>query len=396
MPQYVIVELKPKEEHRPLAGHPWVFANEVRDIQGHLSPGSLVEVRTRKGQFVGRGVANPASKILVRLLTHDPKVQVDNGLIRQRVLSAVAARQPLKTRYATDGLRILFGEADGLPGIVVDTFGDTAVLSCHSAGLVPFLPEIMDALVACGYPHIYERSAGDSRQKEGLADAQLWRMGERGFPLEFTEGKAKFFVYPDKGQKTGFYLDFRLARRWFADLSVGRKVLDAFCYAGASSVQAALAGAESVTSVDSSAEALAEAEANAKANGVADRIVFERQDAFKLWGPWKREGRSFDGILLDPPPIARSVHDLPQGKQALSRLTTGALSLLNPGGFLIVASCSHHLGWPALENSVREAIEESGRSFKVLDRIHQPEDHPVLLSVPETEYLRCLVLKEMA
>jgi 23S rRNA (cytosine1962-C5)-methyltransferase len=393
--QYIRVELKPKEEDRPLSGHPWVFANEVRDIQGHLSPGSLVEVITRKGAFVGRGVASPASKILVRLLTHDKSVDVDENLIRSRVLSAVAARRPLAKRYETDGLRLIFGEADRLPGILCDAFGTTAVLSCFSAGLQKFMPVIVETLAACGYNAIYERSAGESRQKEGLKDTQGWIHGEATFPVPFHEGKAVYSVHPDKGQKTGFYLDFRLGRERFAELSVNRRVLDVFCYAGASSIRAALAGAASVTAVDSSAEALSEAAVNAQKNAVEGCISFEKQDAFKIWGAWRKEGRTFEGILLDPPPLARSAHDLIQGKLAMRRLTTGALSILESGGFLIVSSCSHHMGWNALEDSVREAAFETGRSFQLMERLNQPLDHPVLLGVPETEYLRCLVLKEV-
>lgn len=393
--QYLRVELKPKEEGRLLAGHPWVFANEVRDIQGHLSPGSLVEVVTRHGAFVGRGVASPASKILVRLLTHDRSVDIDENLIRSRVLAAVSQRRPLLKRYETDGLRLLFGEADGLPGVLCDGFGKTAVLSCFSAGLHKFMPVVVETLVACGYEFVYERSVGESRQKEGLPDAQGWLHGEGAFPVPFREGKAAFNAHPDRGQKTGFYLDFRLGRERFAELSEGRRVLDVFCYSGASSIRAALSGAASVTAVDSSAEALEEARVNAERNGVAAKITFEREDAFKIWGPWRKEGRTFEGVLLDPPPLARSVHDLPQGKVALKRLASGALTVLERGGFLIVASCSHHLGWNALEDAVREASAETGRSFRLLERLNQPLDHPVLLGVPETEYLRCLVLREV-
>jgi 23S rRNA (cytosine1962-C5)-methyltransferase len=395
MPQYIHVVLKPKEEERILAGHPWVFANEVREIQGHLSPGALVDVMSRHGVFVGRGVASPASKILVRLLTNDRKVEIDEELIRSRVLSAIAARKPLTRRYDTDGVRLIFGEADRLPGVLCDAFGKTAVLSCFSAGMQPFLPVIVETLAACGYTGIYERSVGESRQKEGLPDTQGWRHGEATFPVPFHEGKAKFQVHPDRGQKTGFYLDFRLGRERFAELSLNRRVLDVFCYAGAASIRAALGGAASVTAVDSSAEALAEAQANARENGVEGTIAFEKQDAFKIFGAWRKEGRSFEGVLLDPPPLARSVNDLPAGKVALRRLTVGALGVLEKGGFLIVSTCSHHMGWGALEDCVRDAAQETGRTFRLLERVPQPLDHPTLLSVPETEYLRCLTLQEV-
>lgn len=379
-----------------MAGHPWVFANEVTGSLKSLSPGALVEVVTSKGEPVGRGVANPSSKILVRLLTWGFQEELDEAFIVRRVSEAVKARKLFLKNNGTDGARLLFGEADGLPGVIVDAFGDTAVLSCFSAGLKPLIPAIQKGLAQGGYQKVYEKTVGEICQKEGMAEHQGWLTEPGVFPLAFTEGKAKFKVWSDRGQKTGFYLDFREGRKRFASLSAGKKILDLFCYTGAASIQAALGGASEILAVDSSQEALDEAAENAKLNGVESKIRFEKRDGFKALRELKKEGALFDGILLDPPPLARSVHDLPEARLALKRLLGQALDLLNPRGFLITASCSHHFSWTLLEGAVRAAVEESGRSFQLLDRLTQPVDHPIVLSIPETEYLRALVISEVS
>lgn len=394
MVHYVRVELKPREEDRLLAGHPWVFANEVAKAHDKLSPGSLVEVVTSKGRFVGRGVASPASKILVRLLSRDASVDVDPGLVSNRVRRAVESRAAIADRHDTDGRRLVFGEADGLPGLVVDGFGDRAVLSCHSAGMAPFVPAVAEALVAAGFPTVYERSAGETRQKEGLPDTQGFLAGEAAFPWTFREGKARFEVDPSQGHKTGFYLDFRIAREAIERLSPGRSVLDAFCYQGAAAIRAALGGAGKVLGLDSSEAVLETARGNARLNGVEGKCEFRRADSFKAFRALREEGARFGGIVLDPPPLAKSVHDLSAGVAALRRLVSQAIEILEPGGFLMVASCSHHFGWKSLEEAVGEACLGSGRRFLLAERLGQPQDHPVLLGVPETEYLRAVILTE--
>ena len=389
------VKLKPKEEDRLLAGHPWVFANEVEKSSG-LGQGTLVEVVTSKGKPVGRGIANPSSKILIRLLTRDFSTEVDEALIRRRVEEALALRRPLLASGETDGVRLLFGEGDGLPGLIADAFGKTAVISCFSAGLKPFLPTVTKTLVERGFTHVYEKSVGEVCQKEGMPEFQGWLTEPGSFPLTFKEGPATFHVRPDHGQKTGFYLDFREGRRHFSSLSKGKKVLDAFCYTGAASIQAALGGAKEVVGLESSQQAVEEGQANAKLNGVEGKTRFEKADSFKDLRELRKAGETFDGILLDPPPLARSVHEIPEGRQALKRLVSLSLGLLNPGGFLVVATCSHHFPWNVLEVVLRESLEEAGRSFRLVERVSQPQDHPIALAVPETEYLRTVVLAESA
>jgi 23S rRNA (cytosine1962-C5)-methyltransferase len=394
MPSYIRVKLKRKEEGRLLAGHPWVFANEVDTIPKVLTQGALVEVITAEGKPVGRGVANPTSKILVRLLTHDFEQELDEALIGRRVDQALKLREPLKEKAGTDGFRVLFGEADGLPGVIADAFGKGVVLSCFSAGMKAFVPDIVRAFQARGYAWVYEKSSGEACQKEGMAEFQGWRTEPGSLPFVFTEGRAKFQVHPEAGQKTGFYLDFREARRKVFEMSRDRSILDAFGYTGAAAVQAALGGAKEVLSLDSSQNALDHALENARLNGMEGKIQFQREDSFKVFRELKKTERMFDGILLDPPPLAKSVHELPGGRAALKRMLGNAFDLLTPGGFLIVASCSHHFSWTVLEGVTREAVEESGRSFQLMERLTQPADHPIILSIPETEYLRTLVLKE--
>jgi 23S rRNA (cytosine1962-C5)-methyltransferase len=390
------VKLKLKEEDRLLAGHPWVYSNEIDKFPKSLSPGALVEVVTAKGQPLGRGVASPASKILVRLLTRGFDRDVDEALIAGRVREALKIREGFGEKYQTNGLRLLFGEGDGLPGIIADAFGEgNAVLSCFSAGLKPFVPVIVKALQGGGYLHIYEKSVGEICKKEGMAEFQGWLTEPGTLPMIFTERKAKFRSVPDQGQKTGFYLDFREARRRIGELSRGKVILDAFCYTGAASIQAVLEGAVDVLAMDSSQGALDEALENAQLNGVEGKIHFEKGDSFHALKGFKKGGRMFDGIILDPPPMAKSVHDLPTARTALKSLLGHSLDMLNPGGFLVVATCSHHFPWTILEGVTREAVEESGRSFRLTDGLTQPPDHPINIAIPETEYLRVLVLREI-
>ncbi len=289
---------------------------------------------------------------------------------------------------------MLFGEADGLPGIIADVFADTAVISCFSAGLKPFMPVISKTFQENGFKFVYEKSVGEICQKEGMPEFQGWLTPEGPMSITFTEGNAKFRANPMAGQKTGFYLDFRHARERFRKLSKGKNVLDLFAYTGGASIQAALGGAESILALDSSQTALDEAASNARLNGVEQKIQFEKRDSFKAVRDLKKENKSFDVILLDPPPLAKSVHELPAGKTAMKRLVGNALDMLNPGGSMLVASCSHHFTWILLEGLCREAVEESGRNFKLMERLTQPIDHPIVLSIPETEYLRAVVLTE--
>ena len=289
----------------------------------------------------------------MRLLTRGFGVELDEALIARRVRAALKAREGLKEKLGTNGLRVLFGEGDGLPGVIVDAFGEgNAVLSCFSAGLKPFLPAIVKTLQEGGYRYIYEKSVGEVCQKEGMAEFQGWLTEPGTLPMFFTEGNAKFRSAPDQGQKTGFYLDFRVARHRVGELSRGKTLFDAFCYTGAASVQTALGGATEVLAMDSSQSALEEARENARRNGVEGKIRFEKGDSFHALKELKKSGRSFDGILLDPPPLAKSVHDLPAGRTALERLLGQALDILNPGGFLVAATCSHHFSWTLLEGVV--------------------------------------------
>ena len=337
MLSYIKVKLKPKEEDRLLAGHPWVFANEVDKAPKSLTTGTLVEVTTSKGQPVGRGVASPTSKILVRLLTRGFDQELDEAFIAGRVHKALAARKGFREKYQTDGIRLLFGEGDGLPGIIADAFGEgQAVLSCFSGGLKPFMPVIAKAFQENGYAHVYEKSVGEICQKEGMPEFQGWLTEPGKLPMPFKEGRAQFQARPDQGQKTGFYLDFREARRRIQEMSLGKTLLDAFCYSGAVSIQAALGGAKDVLAMDSSQGALDEAGENAKRNGVENKIRFEKGDSFRAFKEFKKGGHMFDGVILDPPPMAKSVHDLPAARTALKSLLGHSLDMLNPGGFVVV------------------------------------------------------------
>lgn len=393
----LIFHLKPGEEKRLLEGHPWVFANEVSRVEGKVSLGAVGEVRAFRGAFVGRGVVNPASKILVRLLARDPAEAVDARLVARRVREAVERRRGFGEAHRTNAVRLVYAESDGLPGITADRYGGVAVVACTSAGMRPLLPAVAEVLREAGCRGVYERSTGEVLRREGIPDTEGWLTDPVPPPWPFEEDDCTFLLDPSLGgHKSGFYLDVRRVRGAFARRASGGRLLDAFSYTGAAAVRAARAGAAEVLAWDTSRRLIEEGVRNAQANGVSERIRFEVRDTFRdLSKLAAEEPASFDGVLLDPPPLARTVHEMGPGKGALVRLAEEGFRLVKRGGFLILTTCSHALGWNALEDAARRAAAKVRVSAHLEERITQPEDHPVHLSVPETEYLHALVLRKL-
>jgi 23S rRNA (cytosine1962-C5)-methyltransferase len=393
MPNAVQVYLKKGEEQRIVQGHPWVYSNEILTTNGSVKTGMLVHVFDFKHQFIGQGVINPQSKIRVRLLTWKMEEVIDASLIRKKVFQAIERRKKIVPDIFKGGLRLIFSESDGLPGITADAYEGHVVIACMSAGMRVFLDEIVQALKECHFKSIFEKSVGDICRKEGMPEIQRWWTHEQSFPYRFLEGQAMLDIFPDQGHKTGFYLDYRSARQRILPFCKNKKVFEGFCYEGALAIQAALEGAQ-VIGWDTSDRALNQARANAQLNGVESQIQFERRDSFK---EIKKDvfSEHFGIVILDPPPLAKSVHDLPQASLALQQLIEASLTFLEPGGILMISTCSFHFSWLILETTIQQALSHMQRRFQLLDRIMQPLDHPSLISIPETEYLRTLLLKEV-
>lgn len=371
-------------------GHPWVFSNEVRSIEGSPQTGDTVRVYDR-GRFIGSGLYNAGSLIAVRVYSAEDE-ELDQELLRRRLEQAWQLRQQVLPGEAD--CRLAFGESDMLPGLVIDKYGGHFAVQAYSAGMDGRLETVAAALGQL-FPvqSVFEKDDFRLRKQEGLERRERLLFGAVEACVTIVEDGARFRVDIAAGQKTGYYYDQRLTRRRVRALAGGRRVLDAFCYTGSFAVHAALGGAERVLAVDDSIPALALAVRNAELNGVAGRCEFVTGDAFELLSRLVGSGERFDLVNLDPPAFIRRQKEKAGGLRGYRQVNSLGMRLLAPGGVLITSSCSHLLSWQEMSDVLAEAALTAGRSFTIMDRLMQGPDHPVLLSMPETEYLRGFVLR---
>jgi len=432
-------------EKRVRGGHPWVFATEVADIRGVYEPGDTVDVVTSRGGFIGRGYINPASQIIVRLLTRRPDEGIDEAFYRSRVREAVLYRHdlfavppaaptapgmpgtpgaPVAPRLPADisrrAFRLVFAEADQLPAFVVDYFAGVLVFQALALGV----DRVKDLLVrlareeaaAAGFPvlGVYERDDAPVRTLEGLplTSGPFW--GQPPDRVTILENDVLMVVDVARGQKTGYFLDQRENRaalgpyvRAAAGAGGGARVLDCFCYTGGFALAAAAGGAAEVLGVDSSAEALALAAESARLNGhdpaseaggVAEpsggaAVSFVEANVFGFLRQAEAEGRSWDVIILDPPAFAKNRAALPGALRGYKEINLRALKLLPPGGYLVTSSCSHHVSEDAFREMLASAAADTRRRVRVVEVRSQARDHPTLPAAPETRYLKFFVLR---
>jgi 23S rRNA (cytosine1962-C5)-methyltransferase len=392
----VKLELAPGLGRHLRAGHPWVFRKALDKVP-KIPPGSVVDL-AENGKFVARGYFDPYSAIAVRVLTRNPRQNIDAAFFAQRVRQALAERRSLIDLTDTDSFRLLHGEGDGLPGVVVDLYGRYAVMKLYSAGLTPYRGLIVEALKAA-VPELQgilgrdEVGRDDAEEDEGRGTGRmLW--GEKAPEvLEILERGAKFGVDAWRGQKTGFFLDQRENRYLIRRLAKGRDVLNCFCFSGGFSVNAALGGAKSVFSVDLDPDAIALARENFTRNGLpAEKHDFLAADVFKLLASFREEGRTFDLIILDPPAFAKSQRAVQAAIDGYASLNRQALGLLRPGGLLATASCSARVGADDFMGAVKEAAFKAGVDLAMVEERYQPPDHPIRLQFPEGRYLKFYVM----
>ncbi|HJQ83686.1 MAG TPA: class I SAM-dependent rRNA methyltransferase [Candidatus Binatia bacterium] len=385
------IVLRPGREAPVRAGHPWIFSGAIAGGLEGVEPGEPVAVHAASGRFVAAGYAHPRTSIAVRVLALDDE-PVDAALIRRRVDAALALRAA-SLPPALQAYRVLNGEGDRVPGVVVDRYGDFLVCQFLTAGAARLAPAVVDALRERLAPRgVYERSEGGVRAEEGLPGARGVLAGEEPpLRLEIEEDGARFLVDVLHGQKTGFFLDQRETRARVRALASGRRVLNAFAYTGAVSIAAALGGAAEVVSVDSSRPSLGLGETAWAANGLAPgRGRFVVADVFDFL----REGEeAWDLIVLDPPPFVRRRRDLAPGLRGYKDVNLHALRRLAPGGLLVTSSCSQHLSRLAFREIVAGAASDAGRPAQVLAEWGHPPDHPVALAHPEGEYLKVMLLR---
>ena len=383
-----MITLNKNSDRRVRKGHLWVFSNEIAAPPvSDLEPGSVHELCDARGEFLGMVYACPSSLIAARILCRN-KVKIDVDFFHDRIQAALERRMRLFPER--DAYRLVYGEADFLPGLVVDRYGRFLVVQSLTSGMDRFWEEVLEALITILKPEgVYLRNDSPFRALEGLPQEKKPVYGSFPETVPITSHGLTFLVDIPNGQKTGFYLDQEsnrsLMKRYVAS---GAKGLDLFCYTGAWGLHAIAAGAAEMTAVDSSRGALKLAEANAKINGMLDRFGAVRDNVLDFL---KKTQLSWDIIILDPPAFIKSRSQIKDGLKGYIDLNRRSLGKLNPGGILITCSCSHHLDRAAFEDMLLSASRQSGRELRILDSRGQGPDHPVLLSMPETRYLKVVV-----
>jgi len=385
-----VLRLNPGQGRRLRAGAPWVFSNEIamQPEYRQLPPGGLARIEGDDGTRFGTFMFNPHSLIAARLLDRDPAADIDVDWLRRRLREAIALRERV---CDTPFHRLVHAEADRLPGLVIDRYDDVAVLQANTAGMDRLTPLIVEALTGLlPLRAVVARDDSVARRQEGLAEnvALLFGTDARA---EVVEGDVRFPIDPLGGQKTGWFFDQRPNRDRVAALATDARVLDVFCHVGAFALRCAIAGASDVTLVDSSAPALAQAEQAATLNGVAERVHIRRDDAFDAMT--SLAGERFDIVVCDPPAFARSRKDAEAGLRAYGRMARLAAPLVAPGGFLFVASCSHHAPLDAWSAQIAFGLHRARREGRILFTGGAGSDHPVHPHLPETAYLKTQLIQ---
>lgn len=386
------LRLKRGRDGRAVAGHPWIYQGELTALPTDIAPGGIVDVLDSCGRFVGRGYYNPASQICVRILTRTQEA-IDADFFDRRLAEAIALRRRLLPDV--DALRLVFSESDFLPGLIVDRYGDFLVVQFLTLGMDIRRELLLDLLVRRLEPRaIQERSEAGARRHEGLEPRVGACFGEVPDEVGIQDGGMRCFVDLRGGQKTGYFLDQRENRRAVAGLAGGRRMLDCFCHSGMFGIAAAQAGAVSVLGVDIDPGALRLAERNASLNFVQERCAFLEANAFDFLRAAAAEGREYDLVVLDPPAFTKSKLRVEQALRGYKEINLRAIKLLAKGGILVTCSCSHHVSPSVFQEVVQAAAMDAGRRLRLLQRRSQAPDHPVLLGIPETEYLKCLILED--
>jgi len=372
-------------------GHLWIYAGYVEEVSGELVSGDVVDVMAPNGKFYARGLYNPASKIRVRILTFDDE-PITEQFWRGRIAQADSLRQRLVAD--TNAYRLIYGEADRLPGLVVDRYDDVLVMQTLSSGMDRRKHVLADLLCQeSGATRVYLRNDAKSRTLEGLPVERGFLRGGGATSVGIQEGPARFLVDIERGQKTGWFCDQRENRLVTARFAAGAEVLEVFAHTGAFGIHAALAGAKSVEGLDVSEEALALARNHAVLNKVGDRCVYRSADAFEEMRKLERAGCRYDLVLLDPPAFARSKQAVPRALAGYKDVNLLGMRLTKPEGFLVTSSCSHYVTEQELWTGIRLAARDAKRQVRLLEQRGQAIDHPILATMPETRYLKCFILQ---
>ncbi|MCT8504677.1 class I SAM-dependent rRNA methyltransferase [Chromohalobacter salexigens] len=385
------LRLKKNADRRLKAGHLWLYSNEIDIATTPLKdfePGAQAVIEAANGKPMGIAYVNPHSLICARIVSRDVDVRLDRSLLVHRFKQALSLRARM---FAKPFYRLVYGEGDLLPGLIVDRFDDVLVVQLNTVGMDRLRDEIVAALEKVLAPRaIVFKNDSSGRRQEQLGDEVEVVYGELPDQVLLEENGVRFVVPVLDGQKTGWFFDHRANRAWLNGLVAGKRVLDVFSYVGGWGVQAAAHGASEVLCVDSSAQALERVAENAALNGLAEQVAVGEGEAFEALAALKAEGEQFDVIVLDPPAFIKKRKDIPNGERAYSRLNREAIRLLGRDGMLLSASCSMHLAPERLMECVRGAVRHQDRHGQVIYQGHQGPDHPVHPAIPETAYLKAM------
>jgi 23S rRNA (cytosine1962-C5)-methyltransferase len=384
--------LKPGRERSLLRHHPWVFSGAIDRLEGSPASGETVNILSSQGEYLARAAYSPSSQIRARAWTYNDE-PVDRDFLKRRIQAAIQSRNSYSNLAESDAYRLVHAESDGLPGLIVDRYGNTLVVQFLSAGPEYWRDSVTDLLLELtGLVNIYERSDADVRELEGLPARRGWLRGGGSETCIIQENSLKFKVDLAAGHKTGFYLDQRLNRAQVRGLAKDRDVLDCFCYTGGFSLNALAGGARSVLSVDASADALTLCRENATLNGLpADRHNLLEGDVFQVLRKFRDEARSFDLIVLDPPKFAPTVSQAEKAARGYKDINLLGFKLLRPGGLLVTFSCSGGVDAAFFQSIIASAALDAGSQAQIVQHLFQSADHPVALNFPEGAYLKGLV-----
>jgi 23S rRNA (cytosine1962-C5)-methyltransferase len=385
------VQLNRKIANRILNGHPWIFANEVDKWEGEPKAGDVVDVYFFDGKFAGRGYFNPQSQIIIRLLTTEKKVIIDDDFFLNRIKECWEYRQQIGY---TENCRLVFGEADGLPQLIIDKFNDYFVIQTLALGIDKWKPAITRALETVFKPKgIYERNDVPVRELEGLTQQKGFLSNPFETSIIINENGLKFHVDIENGQKTGYFLDQQDNRRAIQHIVKGAEVLGAFTYTGTFEIHAAHYGAKSVLGLDISENAVQQANRNAKLNGLDNIVRFQTANAFDVLKQWTKEDKKYDVVMLDPPAFTKSRATIEKAIIGYKEINLRGMKLVKPGGFLVTSSCTNLVQPELFLQIIDMAAKDARRKIRQVTFQTQSSDHPIVWNMENTHYLKFLIVQ---
>jgi 23S rRNA (cytosine1962-C5)-methyltransferase len=372
-------------------GHPWIFGNEIAETEETVKPGDIVTVFNSDKRFIGKGFINSKSQIAIRLLTRNEDEIIDDRFFRQRIGAAWEYRK--KLGY-TENCRLVFGEADGLPGLIIDKFGDHFVIQTLALGIDIWKSAIANSIREIFKTEkIYERNDVPVRELEGLVQQKGFLSKSFETKIIIKENGLLFEADLENGQKTGYFLDQQDNRRAIRDLVKNAEVLGAFCYTGSFEVHAGHYGAKSVLGLDISENAVALASRNARLNGLEEKVRFETLNAFDILKKWSKEQKKFDVVMLDPPAFTKSRDNISKALGGYKEINLRGMKLLRSGGFLVTSSCTNLVSPQAFLDTIRSAAKDAGKKIRQVLFQTQSPDHPIIWGLENTHYLKFLIVE---